>query len=225
MQEQFAFTAKYWGDAAVVCRAGEDRSGPVVEQQFGEFETWTQARTFAARLNEGLEIQPGEVQQIVTSAILHTNDVLREIDVSERARDSVSAVEIARSVRVRFLLADAAHTMSPVGGVGINLAVQDAVATANLLAGKLRDSTLTDSDVEQVQARREWPAKLVQSFQGMVQRRILAPVLQGKTSETEVPLPVRLMSSSEWTQGLAAKFIGLGVRQERVAPAISAGTG
>jgi 2-polyprenyl-6-methoxyphenol hydroxylase-like FAD-dependent oxidoreductase len=122
-------------------------------------------------------------------------------------------------------IGDAAHTMSPVGGVGINLAVQDAVATANLLAGKLRDVTLTDSDVEQVQARREWPAKLVQSFQGMVQRRILAPVLHGEAKQTEVPLPVRLMSSSKWTQGLTAKFIGLGVRQERVAPAISAGTG
>jgi hypothetical protein len=106
MPERFAFTAKYWGHAAVVCRAGEDRSGPVVEQQFGEFETWTQARMFAARLNEGLEIQPGEVQQIVTSAILHTNDVLGEIDVPERARNRGCALEIARSVRVRFLLAE-----------------------------------------------------------------------------------------------------------------------
>jgi hypothetical protein len=106
MQERFAFTAKYWGHAAVVCRAAEDRSGPVVEQQFGEFETWTQARMFAERLNEGLEIQPGEVQQIVTGAILHTNDVLRGIDGSERAGDRVSAVDIAKSVRMRFLLAE-----------------------------------------------------------------------------------------------------------------------
>jgi hypothetical protein len=106
MQERFAFTAKYWGHAAVVCRAAEDRSGPVVEQQFGEFETWTQATMFATRLNEGLGIHPGKVQQIVTSAILHTNDVLRGIDDSKDARDRVSAVEIARSVRVRFLLAE-----------------------------------------------------------------------------------------------------------------------
>jgi 2-polyprenyl-6-methoxyphenol hydroxylase-like FAD-dependent oxidoreductase len=113
-------------------------------------------------------------------------------------------------------IGDAAHTMSPVGGVGINLAVQDAVATANLLAAKLRTGSLTDSDVDQVQARRLWPAKVVQAFQGMVQRRVLFPVVSGETPQTKLPMMLRFMSSSKWAQGLAAKFIGLGVRQERV---------
>jgi 2-polyprenyl-6-methoxyphenol hydroxylase-like FAD-dependent oxidoreductase len=114
-------------------------------------------------------------------------------------------------------IGDAAHTMSPVGGVGVNLAVQDAVATANLLARSLRNGTLADSDVEKVQARRLWPAKVVQAFQGLVQRRVLAPVLSGEAPQTELPMLLRFMSGSKWAQGLAARFIGLGVRQERVA--------
>ncbi len=56
MEERIAFAARYWGDKAVVCRSSEDCPGPVVDQEFGEFETWTQANMFAARLNEGLEI-------------------------------------------------------------------------------------------------------------------------------------------------------------------------
>jgi 2-polyprenyl-6-methoxyphenol hydroxylase-like FAD-dependent oxidoreductase len=113
-------------------------------------------------------------------------------------------------------IGDAAHTMSPVGGVGINLAVQDAVATANLLAEKLRAGTLTEEDVEKVQARRLWPAKMVQAFQGMVQKRVLSPALGGGDHGVKLPLLVRLMSGSKEAQHLAAKFIGLGVRQERV---------
>ena len=113
-------------------------------------------------------------------------------------------------------IGDAAHTMSPVGGVGINLAVQDAVAAANLLAAKLRSGTLTDADLTKVQARREWPARVVQAFQGMVQRRLLVPTLSGTHREMKPPLFLRIVSRSKWAQRRAAKFIGLGVRQERV---------
>jgi 2-polyprenyl-6-methoxyphenol hydroxylase-like FAD-dependent oxidoreductase len=113
-------------------------------------------------------------------------------------------------------IGDAAHTMSPVGGVGINLAVQDAVAAANLLSGGLRDGTLTDQDVERVQARRLWPAKVVQTFQSMVQGRVLAPALSEGRQDPKLPLLLRLISGSKQAQHLAAKFIGLGVRQERV---------
>lgn len=111
-------------------------------------------------------------------------------------------------------IGDAAHTMSPVGGVGINLAVQDAVATANLLAVPLREGKLTDEMVDEVQARRLWPAKVVQTFQGAVQKNLLKPALAGKLSK--MPLMLRLASHSGWIQGKAAQFVGLGVRQERV---------
>ncbi len=111
-------------------------------------------------------------------------------------------------------IGDAAHTMSPVGGVGINLAVQDAVATANLLAVPLREGRLTDEMVDEVQERRLWPAKVVQTFQGAVQKNLLKPALAGKLSK--MPLMLRLASHSHWIQGKAAQFVGLGVRQERV---------
>ncbi|HEY6269778.1 MAG TPA: hypothetical protein VIX11_15875 [Candidatus Acidoferrum sp.] len=78
MQERIAFTAKYWGDKAVVCRSSEDCPGPAVDQEFGEFETWTQANAFAGRLNEGLEIPPAEAEQIITSSILRTSGLLRD---------------------------------------------------------------------------------------------------------------------------------------------------
>ena len=90
------------------------------------------------------------------------------------------------------------------------------MATANLLSAKLREGTLTDEDVEKVQARRLWPAMVVQTFQGMVQRRVLAPVLSEVKSDPWLPLLLRLISGSKEAQHLAARFIGLGARQERV---------
>jgi hypothetical protein len=78
MEERFAFTAQVWGDGAVVCRAIEDRPGPIVEQQFGEFNTWTQAHNFAAKLNEGLDLSYHEVRHIVTSSFLATASVIQE---------------------------------------------------------------------------------------------------------------------------------------------------
>ncbi len=92
-------------------------------------------------------------------------------------------------------IGDAAHAMSPVGGVGINLAIQDAVATANLLAEKLRDGTLEDDDLDAVRERRLWPTKATQALQIGIQDNVLAPVLSGANAELEVPLPMRLLSS------------------------------
>ena len=73
-----AFTAERWGNAAVVCRAMENRPGLVVDPQFGLFETWTHAHVFALRLNEGLDIDPREARQIVTSSVLAMACVLDE---------------------------------------------------------------------------------------------------------------------------------------------------
>lgn len=110
-------------------------------------------------------------------------------------------------------IGDAAHTMSPVGGVGINLAIQDAVAAANLLALRLKHGTLKDVHVQQVQQRREGTAKLVQAFQRMAHRNILEKAIRGEV--TRAPWFARVLSRSPWLQGRLAAFIGLG--KERVA--------
>jgi hypothetical protein len=106
VQDRFAFTAKYWGDAAVVCRAVEGRAGPIVDQEFGEFETWTQANTFATRLNEGLEINPAEAEQIITSATLLTSELLRAADYPEFTSEALRRAAAGRAIRVQFILAE-----------------------------------------------------------------------------------------------------------------------
>jgi 2-polyprenyl-6-methoxyphenol hydroxylase-like FAD-dependent oxidoreductase len=111
-------------------------------------------------------------------------------------------------------IGDAAHAMSPVGGVGINLAIQDAVATANLLAENLRRGAVTDADLQAVQQRRLFPAKAVQAIQVMVQNRVIVPALSG--GELRPPLPLRIVDAIPWLQGLTARGIGMGLRPERV---------
>jgi len=106
MRGRLAFTAKYWGDTAVVCRATEGRSGPVVEQQFGQFKTWTQANYFASRLNEGLEIRHSQAEQIITSAALEAGDFLRMGDSLASIRDPRSVLVEGKSLRVQFMLAE-----------------------------------------------------------------------------------------------------------------------
>jgi 2-polyprenyl-6-methoxyphenol hydroxylase-like FAD-dependent oxidoreductase len=113
-------------------------------------------------------------------------------------------------------IGDAAHAMSPVGGVGINLAIQDAVATANLLAAKLKAGTLSDRDLESVQRRRLLPVKLVQRLQVAVQERVLRPAVSGTVAELKVPWIVRLLDHSAWLRRWPAQLIGLGVRPEHV---------
>ncbi len=110
-------------------------------------------------------------------------------------------------------IGDAAHAMSPVGGVGINLAIQDAVATANLLAGTLRERAPRARELEAVRRRRLWPVRVIQAVQVQIQDRVVAPALQG---EQRPPALVRLVSALPWLQGRAARLIGLGVRQEHV---------
>jgi hypothetical protein len=106
MQGRLAFTAKYWGDKAVVCRSSEDRPGPVVDQEFGEFETWTQANAFAARLNEGLEISPSEAEQIITSSILCTSELLRACVPADCAGGVLRGPVAGKSLRVQFMLTE-----------------------------------------------------------------------------------------------------------------------
>jgi len=105
MEGRFAFTAKYWGDVAVVCRATEDRPGPSVQQEFGQFETWTQANAFATRLNEGMEIDPAEADRIITSSILSASELLRAADFPARPCEGLRWPIAGNRLRVEFTLA------------------------------------------------------------------------------------------------------------------------
>src|SRR5215470_7303645 len=112
MEPRFAFAAQFWGDTAVVCRAAEDRPGPVVEQQFGEFATWTQANAFATKLNEGLDLDPLDVRQIVTSSLLATASVIQEA-LNSRSQWKGSCIEVeARTAQLRFVLSELALALT-----------------------------------------------------------------------------------------------------------------
>jgi 2-polyprenyl-6-methoxyphenol hydroxylase-like FAD-dependent oxidoreductase len=120
-------------------------------------------------------------------------------------------------------IGDAAHAMSPVGGVGVNLAVQDAVATANLLAAKLAKGCPSEAELDAVRIRREFPVRLTQRVQVIAQNNIITMALKGGNQPLTVPLPLRLVTAIPWLQGLTARFIGLGARPEHVhSPAIDA---
>jgi 2-polyprenyl-6-methoxyphenol hydroxylase-like FAD-dependent oxidoreductase len=112
-------------------------------------------------------------------------------------------------------IGDAAHTMSPIGGVGVNIAVQDAVAAANILAEPLREGRLTDADLAAVQARRLWPVRATQAIQVFLQNRMIAPTLAG-TRPLRPPWPVRLLDRFPYLQRLPARVLGLGLQPEHV---------
>jgi 2-polyprenyl-6-methoxyphenol hydroxylase-like FAD-dependent oxidoreductase len=106
--------------------------------------------------------------------------------------------------------------MSPVGGVGINLAIQDAVATANILAAKLKAGTLRDSDLDRVRQRRLFPAKVIQALQVAVHNRVLKPTVSGGAHTLRVPWLLKMLDAVPWLRRWPAQFLGLGVRPEHV---------
>ena len=112
-------------------------------------------------------------------------------------------------------IGDAAHTMSPIGGVGINLAIQDAVAAANLLAAPLAAGHVTDADLARVQARREPPTRSTQWLQVQVQNNVIKGVL-GSNEALKPPFLLRLMKWFPALTRLPARALGLGFRPEHV---------
>ncbi|MGH6813265.1 MAG: FAD-dependent oxidoreductase [Methylocella sp.] len=113
-------------------------------------------------------------------------------------------------------IGDAAHAMSPLGGVGINLAIQDAIAAANILSPALRGKgPLSNQLLAQVQKRREWPTKVIQGLQVVLQKRLVSRFL-GATGKTVPPWFVRLFIYFPVLRRVPARVIGLGVRRERV---------
>jgi 2-polyprenyl-6-methoxyphenol hydroxylase-like FAD-dependent oxidoreductase len=112
-------------------------------------------------------------------------------------------------------IGDAAHAMSPVGGIGINVAIQDAVAAANILAEPLRNKTVTENDLQRVQERRLFPTRVTQAAQVFMQNRVLKPIL-GNTQQISVPFVLRLFQWFPFLRRIPARLVGVGVRPEHV---------
>lgn len=157
-------------------------------------------------------------------------------DVAELVPEAADSVDTLKSmddvkhldVRVNRLrrwhtdgllcIGDAAHAMSPMAGVGINLAVQDAVAAATLLAEPLRRHRVTDRDLAAVRRRRLLPTAMTQSLQRVLHRRVLDPILRGEDpTETGAPL-LGLVRRLPWLSALPAYVIGVGIRPEHAPP-------
>ncbi len=116
-----------------------------------------------------------------------------------------------------LLIGDAAHAMSPVGGVGINLAVQDAVAAANLLGPVLRDGrTPSEAELAAVQKRREWPVRIIQRIQLTIQRRLIQRALQEDAGPIHIGWLPRTLMRLGFIRSLPARVFGLGFRREHV---------
>ena len=112
-------------------------------------------------------------------------------------------------------IGDAAHAMSPIGGVGINLAIQDAVAAANILGARLCEGTPTEDELRAVQRRREFPTRATQRLQVFVEDRVIKRAL-GSTKPLALPWPLKLLGRWPFLRRIPARVVGIGFRPEHV---------
>jgi len=169
---------------------------------------------FDAIKAEGLSKFRARLKQIAGFAASRVDDTIKDFDQVKLL--TVTVDRLTRWARPGLVcIGDAAHAMSPVGGVGINLAIQDAVAAANILGPVLKKGVPKFGDLKRVQARREFPTKLVQAFQVAAQNRMLAPTL-AMAETPAAPWFVRLLNDWPWARQFPARFLGMGVRPEHV---------
>ncbi len=168
---------------------------------------------FAAVRANGLDAFRAEITRLAPS--LH--DRVSEIV----SWDDVKLLTVAVNRMPRWYLpgllciGDAAHAMSPIGGVGINLAIQDAVATANVLVPRLRQGRASPDDLRTVQRRREVPTRLTQRVQLAIQNRVISNVLRAKQTP-HAPWPLKLLGRYDVLRRLPARIIGMGFRPEHI---------
>ena len=169
---------------------------------------------FDAIKAEGLSRFRARLKEIAGFAADRVDETIKDFDQIKLL--TVTVDRLTRWARPGLVcIGDAAHAMSPIGGVGVNLAIQDAVATANILGPVLKKGVPKFSDLKRVQARREFPTRVIQAFQVAAQNRMLAPTL----AATETPAPpwfIRLLNDWPWARQFPARFLGMGVRPEHV---------
>jgi 2-polyprenyl-6-methoxyphenol hydroxylase-like FAD-dependent oxidoreductase len=162
----------------------------------------------------GLTRFKARLKEIAGFAATRVEDAITDFDQVKLLTVAVNRLE--EWARPGLLcIGDAAHAMSPVGGVGINLAIQDAVATANILGPVLQKGVPKLSDLKKVQKRRAFPTRLIQGFQLLVQNRFLAPTI-AFGSTPNAPWFVRLIDAVPLLQRIPARLVGMGPRPEHV---------
>ncbi len=172
----------------------------------------------------GYTILKGSYQEIKAAGLEHLRTLVAETapDFAERMQTitewkQVAVLSVESSILKRWyrpgllVIGDAAHVMTPVGGVGINCAIQDAVAAANILAPGLKNGKVATADLARVQRRRQLPTKIIQAFQRLMQRQMMEGVMNGQ----KPPLPLRLILHTP-LRTLPARLVALGPRRERV---------
>jgi 2-polyprenyl-6-methoxyphenol hydroxylase-like FAD-dependent oxidoreductase len=178
-------------------------------------------------------IKKGSFAEIQRNGLPALQDDLRRLApfLGERAKEvaswddvkllTVAADRLKQWYRPGLLcIGDAAHAMSPIGGVGINLAIQDAVATANILAGPLTRRAVTIDDLRKVQDRREWPTRMTQRVQGFVQDRVIGRLLGDHERPAASPLLLKLLNGWPLLQRIPGRLAGMGFRPEHVMPIV-----
>lgn len=163
---------------------------------------------------EGLARFHARLKDIAGFAAGRVDEAIGDFDQVKLLTVTVNRLE--RWAQPGFLcMGDAAHAMSPVGGVGINLAIQDAVAAANILAPAFKQGAPSLETLAKVQARRQFPTRVIQAFQVAAQQRLLAPTLVAAETP-QVPFIIKALDRWPWLRQFPARFIGLGVRPEHV---------